>query len=147
MDSLSAHVPWLWLAAGILLCAAEAMAPGMFLLWIGVAAIATGLVLAAFTLSLPWTLLLFGSLTIVSLLLGRKFYGSRDSEGDRPFLNRRADALVGRTFILADAIQRGEGHITVNDSPWRVRGPDMPAGTKIKVMGIEDAMILLVEQA
>jgi hypothetical protein len=147
MDNLGIHVSWLWLVAGILLCAAEAVAPGMFLLWIGIAALATGLVLAIFAFSLPWTLLMFGAFTIVSLLLGRKFYGSRDVEGDRPFLNRRADALVGRTFVLADAIRHGEGHLSINDSPWKVRGPDMPAGTKIKVMAVEDAMVLLVEQA
>ncbi|MDF2114197.1 NfeD family protein [Roseiarcaceae bacterium H3SJ34-1] len=147
MDNLGIHVSWLWLVAGVLLCAAEAVVPGMFLLWIGIAALATGLVLAVFAFSLPWTLVLFGILTIVSLLLGRKFYGSRDVEGDRPFLNRRADALVGRTFILTEAIRQGEGRINVDDSPWRVRGPDMPAGTKIKVTAVEDAMVLLVEQA
>jgi len=147
MDNLGIHVSWLWLVAGILLCAAEAVAPGMFLLWIGIAALVTGLVLAVVSLSLPWTLVLFGVLTIVSLLLGRKFYGSRDTEGDRPFLNRRADSLVGQTFILTDAIRQGEGRINVNDSPWRVRGPDMPAGTKIRVTAVQDAVVLLVEQA
>jgi membrane protein implicated in regulation of membrane protease activity len=147
MDNFGIHVSWLWLVAGILLCAAEAVAPGMFLLWIGIAALVTGLVLAVFAFSLPWTLLMFGMFAIVSLLLGRKFYGSRDVEGDRPFLNRRADAMVGRTFILAEAIRQGEGRISINDSPWKVRGPDMPAGTKIKVTAVEDAMILLVEQA
>jgi hypothetical protein len=147
MDNLGIHVSWLWLVAGILLCAAEAVAPGMFLLWIGIAALVTGLVLAVVALSLPWTLVLFGVLTIGSLLLGRRFYGSRDVEGDRPFLNRRADALVGQTFILTDAIRQGEGRISVNDSPWRVRGPDMPAGTKIRVTAVQDAVVLLVEQA
>ncbi|HEV2573526.1 NfeD family protein [Methylocella sp. CPCC 101449] len=147
MDFLGLHVAWWWLVGGILLCAAEAIAPGMFLLWIGLAAIATGLVLSVISLSLPWALLLFGVLAIVSLLLGRKFYGSRDSAGDQPFLNRRADALVGRSFILSEAIRQGEGRIRVNDSQWVVRGPDLPAGTKIKVVGVEDAMVLQVEQA
>lgn len=147
MDFLGLHVSWWWLVAGVLLCAAEAVAPGMFLLWIGLAAIATGLVLSVVSLSLPWALLLFGVLAIVSLLLGRKFYGSRDSAGDQPFLNRRAEGLVGRSFILSDPIRQGEGRIRVNDAQWVVRGPDMPAGTKIKVIGVEDAMVLLVEQA
>lgn len=147
MDFLGLHASWWWLVAGVLLCAAEAMAPGMFLLWIGLAAIATGLILSVVGLALPWALLLFGIFAIVSLLLGRKFYGSRDSGGDQPFLNRRADALVGRSFILSDAIRQGEGRIRVNDAPWTVRGPDMPAGTKITVVGVEDATVLRVEQA
>jgi membrane protein implicated in regulation of membrane protease activity len=139
--------PWLWLTAGILLCAAETLAPGMFLLWIGLAAFATGLTAFAVTLGFEWTLIVFGLYAVLSLLVGRRFYGSRASEGDRPFLNRRADVLVGQMFFLERAIQAGEGRIKVNDSVWRVRGPDLPAGAKVLVTGVEEGVLLRVEPA
>ncbi|MBX9759995.1 MAG: NfeD family protein [Beijerinckiaceae bacterium] len=123
------------------------MAPGMFLLWLGVAALATGLLLIAFDLSFAWQLLSFGALAVAAVLIGRRFYGSSERESDQPFLNRRADALVGRTFVLAQPVKAGEGRLTVNDTQWRLRGPDMPAGSKVRVVRVEESTFLVVEQA
>jgi len=132
-----AEAHWLWIAAGLLLCAGEMIAPGVFLLFLGLAAIALGFV---------WALLMFAVLSGVAVLLGSRFYGSRENASDQPFLNRRADALVGHDYPLAEAIKAGEGAIRVNDTKWRVRGPDMPAGTRVRVTGVEDATMLRVEQ-
>ncbi|MDP2357874.1 MAG: NfeD family protein [Beijerinckiaceae bacterium] len=138
---------WYWLIGGILLCAAEALAPGMFLLWLGVAAIATGLLMSAINLSFAWSMIWFGLLAIVAVVIGRKFYGASERESDQPFLNRRADAMVGRTYVLAHPIKAGEGRLIVNDTQWGLRGPDLPAGTKVLVTGVQDSTFLLVEQA
>lgn len=138
---------WLWLIGGMMLIAAEAFAPGAFLLWIGIAAIATGLLTAAIDLSLTLSLLFFAFSAVVSVLVGRRVYGTSAAANDEPFLNRRADALVGREFTLAQPIKGGEGVISVNDTQWRLRGPDMPAGVRIRVVAIEEATFLRVEQA
>ncbi len=138
---------WLWLVVGVLLIAAEALAPGLFLLWLGVAAIATGLLTGVVSLSFPWALLAFGAFAAAAVLSGRYFYGSGAAETDQPFLNRRADALVGRTFTLAQPIKGGEGRLSVNDTQWRLRGPDMPAGAQVRVVAVEEAAFLRVEQA
>ncbi len=145
-ESMVAQSSWLWVAAGVLLCAGEMLAPGVFLLFIGIAAIATGLLLAIFPMSFVWALLVFAALAVVAVYLGQRFYGSRQTASDQPFLNRRADALVGKTFALTEAIRGGEGAIRVNDTKWRVRGPDMPQGTRVRVLGVEDATVLTVEQ-
>ena len=147
MTSLSLGNPWAWLIAGLLLGAAEMLVPGVFLLFIGLAAIATGLVLFVAPLGMAWTLMLFGAVAIVCVLIGRKFYGTRDAVSDKPFLNRRADALIGNTYILDEAMKNGEGRVRVHDSVWRVTGPDMPAGTKVKVTGVENGVLLKVEMA
>ena len=139
--------PWLWLAAGVLLCAGEMFAPGMFLLWIGIAALATGLLTFAVGLSFAWTLIFFGVCAVISLVIGRRVYGSSDTVGDRPFLNRRAEALLGQQFTLDHAIEDGQGRIRVNDSIWRVRGPDLPSGARVTVVSIEDGVLLMVEPA
>ena len=129
---------WYWLIGGVLMCAMEAFAPGMFLLWVGVAAVATGLLMIVINLNLAW------SLTVVAVIFGRKFYGANERESDQPFLNRRADAMVGRTYVLAHPIKAGEGLLVVNDTQWRLRGPDLPVGTKVVVTGIQDTTFLLV---
>src|SRR6185312_6454528 len=92
--------PWIWLAGGILLCAAETFAPGLFFIWLGLAAIATGMVTFLVALNFEWTVLLFCALAVLSVLIGRRFYGAVAKSGAVPFLNRRAESLVGRTFVL-----------------------------------------------
>jgi membrane protein implicated in regulation of membrane protease activity len=140
-------IHWIWLTGGVVLCALEALAPGMFLLWLGVAALATGLVLSLVPLDFAWSLLVFCGFAVISVIIGRKFYGSRDQESDKPFLNRPADALIGQTYVLDQPIVNGEGRVKVRDSLWRVAGPDLPAGARVKVTGVEDASLLRVEAA
>ena len=147
-DNLGGQSHWIWVAVGVVLCAAETLTPGLFLIWIGLAMIATGILVAIVPMSFPFALIVFALAAIVMMLLGRRFYGSRDDmSGDQPFLNRRAEAMVGRMFTLANPIKSGEGEIVVNDTRWKVRGPDMPAGTRIRVTGVEEATFLMVEQA
>jgi membrane protein implicated in regulation of membrane protease activity len=139
--------PWFWLVAGILTCAAEALAPGVFLLWIGLAAIATGLTSFVASLSLSWGLVVFGVYAVIGVIIGRKVYGAREIVSDRPNLNRRAEALIGQAFGLEDAIADGEGRVRVGDTVWRVRGPDLPRGARVKVVSVEGGVTLRVEAA
>jgi membrane protein implicated in regulation of membrane protease activity len=138
---------WMWLSAGLLLCALEALAPGVFLLWIGLAALATGLLVMVVPLAFAWTLMSFGGFVVVLVLVGRAVYGSRNTNSDRPFLNRRAESLIGQEFVLHEPISEGAGHIRVADSIWRVAGPDLPAGSRVKVTGVEKGVLLRVEPA
>ncbi|MDB5649073.1 MAG: hypothetical protein JWL62_593 [Hyphomicrobiales bacterium] len=141
-----AQNPWTWLIVGVLLCAAEALAPGVFMLWIGLAAIANGLLLMLAPLDFGWLLLSFGAFTLLFLLIGRRIYGSRAStSGGSPFLNRRADALVGREARLQQATVDGFGLVSIDDTVWRVAGPDLPAGSRVKIIGLtRDGMVLEV---
>ncbi|MGE3247321.1 MAG: NfeD family protein [Beijerinckiaceae bacterium] len=145
-QSFISQAHWVWIAIGILLCAAEMVVAGVFLIWIGLAAIATGLLLAFVPMSATFSLVVFAVLAVGSVLAGWKIYGSREDSSDAPFLNRRADAMIGKTYILAEPVRNGEGRLAINDTSWRLRGPDMPAGTRIRVTGVEDAVVLLVEQ-
>ena len=145
-QSLSGQAHWVWIGVGILLCAMEMVAAGVFLLWFGLAAIATGILLTIIPMSAVWSLVVFAILSVGSVIAGWKFYGARTSDDEQPFLNRRAEAMIGKNYILAQPITGGVGSITINDTSWRVNGLDMPAGTRIKVIGVVDAMVLQVVQ-
>ena len=138
--------PWAWIIIGLLLLALELTAPGQIFLWLGLSAIVVGLI--GFAADLPWQadLIIFGVLSLVSVIAYRKYASGRTEASDRPFLNRRTSGLVGREFALHQAIDHGEGKIRVNDTLWRVRGPDLPQGTRVKVVGVDGAL-LLVEAA
>jgi len=126
-----------WILAGLILIL-ELTAPAFFFLWLGIAAASVGLILLVFpSITLETQLVLFGITSIVSLFAWRKYRESRPLTSDQPNLNRRGHQYIGRVFSLVEPIINGVGKVTVDDSTWRVKGPDMPAGTSIRVTGIE----------
>jgi membrane protein implicated in regulation of membrane protease activity len=138
---------WAWIILGVVLIGVELLAPGIFFLWLGLAALATGLTDAVFGLSWQSSTLLFAALSVAAVLVGRAISPpSVHREEASGLLNRRGAALVGRVFILEGPIAAGEGRIRVDDSSWRVRGPDLPTGASVRVIGLDGAT-LLVESA
>jgi len=92
-----------------------------------------------------WQAIIFGGLSIVSVLIYRKFFRPLEPIGDQPLLNRKVDQMIGRTFVLHEPIVHGYGKIKVNDALWKVTGPELPVGTKVQVMGA-DGPTLKVQQ-
>ncbi|MGO4871791.1 MAG: NfeD family protein [Roseiarcus sp.] len=135
-----------WLVAGLVLCAAETLAPGAFLIWIGAAAVVVGLIEFFVALALTPQLLLFAALVVAFVFIGRDVYGSLDA-GTPQLPLSRAHALIGKEFFLDEAIVHGFGRIRVGDSVWRVAGEDMPAGAKVRVVAVEDGAKVRVEKA
>ena len=135
-----------WILAGLLLII-ELTAPAFFFLWLGIAAAAVGLILLVFpSIPIETQLVLFGIASIVAILAWRKYRESRPLKTDQPNLNRRGQQYVGRVFSLTGPITNGVGKVTVDDSTWKVKGPDLPAGTHIKVTGV-DGVVFRVESA
>ncbi len=134
---------FVWLVAGLALCAAETMMPGAFLIWIGAAALILGAVEFFWPMELTAQLLLFAALVVALVMLGRRVYGSMDRRSPAQPISR-AEALVGGEFFLDRAIEHGFGAIRVDDSVWRVTGEDMAAGAKVRVTGVEEGSLLRV---
>jgi membrane protein implicated in regulation of membrane protease activity len=137
---------WVWLIAGLALCAAETIIPGAFLIWIGAAGLVLGFVDYLYPLSFEAQALIFAALAAVLALAGKRFYGSVAAQGPPPALSR-AEALVGHEYFLDSAIERGFGRMRVGDSVWRVSGPDLPAGAKVRVVSAGGGADLHVEKA
>jgi membrane protein implicated in regulation of membrane protease activity len=131
---------WNWLIAGLVLMALELVAPGVFLLWLGLAALLVGII----TLFADWVwqvqVIAFAAFSLAAVPLWRRL-ASQSAAGDSTFLNRRSDALVGRVFTLDKPIMDGSGTVRIDDTVWRVRGPDCPAGSKVKVVGADGASL------
>jgi inner membrane protein len=145
MAAFEAH--WLWLAGGILLLGLEVAVPGVFLFWIGLAGVATGMVLWLAPMGFTAQLLLFAVLGVGAIVIGRRVQGrQKDEVTDAPFLNERGKGLIGKVFPLETAIVDGAGSVKIADSVWRVTGQDRPAGARVKVTAI-DGGTLVVEPA
>ncbi len=129
---------WNWLIFGFILMALELIAPGVFLFWLGLAALLVGLV--SFALHPFWQtqLLMFAVFAAVAVPVWRGLANSNVSASN-PYLNKRADALVGRVFTLEKPIIDGAGTVRIDDTIWRVAGPDAPAGSRVRIVRADGA--------
>lgn len=145
LDFVEGLGAWAWWIGGAILLALELLAPGNVLMWFGIAAILTGAVALFVDLAWQIDLILFGVLSLVLVILGRRYF-ARVSRGPETFLNRRLDGMVGQSYVLTAPIVGGVGHVRVNDANWQVHGPDLPSGTRVKVVGHDGAMLTVAPE-
>ena len=133
---------WDWFIAGLVLVILEIFAPGAVFLWLGIAAGVVGAVVF-FAPYLDWKFqfTLFAVLSVVSIVVSRRYLKRRPLETDHPNLNRRGAQYVGRDLILDAALSGGRGRLRVDDTTWRVEGPDLPAGAKVRVTAVNGATL------
>jgi membrane protein implicated in regulation of membrane protease activity len=135
----------LWACAAAGLVAAEVIAPGVFMLWLGVAAGAVLAIVLIFPgIPLLWQALAFVAFSLALIPAYRHFLGSKDHPSDQPLLNKKGAQMVGQVVPLESEILSGRGRVKIGDAFWVVSGPDLPAGTRVRITGV-DSMILTVE--
>jgi len=130
---------WLWFVVAAIFFLLELMAPGVFMLWLGLAAILVGIISLVAVLSWQLQLIVFAVLSIACIPAYRSFARKVERPVDRPFLNRRAEGYVGRVFTLEKPIVDGVGTIRIEDTVWRVNGPSLPAGSRVKIARADGA--------
>lgn len=138
---------WHWMALGVALAALEMLVPGAFFLWLGIAAILTGVVQLIFPgMSIEAQAINFAVFAVVSTVVWLILWRRRPIDTDKPNLNARGMRLIGLQLTLEDPIVNGQGTAKVGDSVWRIRGPDFVRGTRVKVVDVEGT-VLVVDKA
>ena len=144
LDQFATHESLIWLSLAVLLGGAELVVPGVFLIFL---AIAAGIVAAA-TFVLPELPLaaqlgVFGMWSVVTVLIGRRWYQDYPVETSDPLLNDRARRLIGETVVVADAIVLGRGRVRVGDGEWPAQGPDAPTGTRMRIVSVTSGIVVV----
>ncbi len=136
---------WMWFIAAVLFLVFEIAAPGIFFIWISLAAALNGLIVLAMPGLAPATQgLVFAALAIVSTLLGRRYFGRHDDEGAPAVpLNAGGAQHVGRVVVVSRDIRMGEGRVHLADTEWLARGPDAPAGSVVRIVGADGAVLIV----
>jgi len=134
---------WLWAIGGVLLLIAEVIAPGFFLVFIGAAAIATGLFTVLFSLGLSAQIGLFAIYSILFVLVFKRWYGQPEGPAADPLLNDRAARLIGRSVTVTEAVDEHGGRVRVGDSDWSARGGPAAAGDKVRVTSVEGNCLIV----
>ncbi|HEX2803087.1 MAG TPA: NfeD family protein [Sphingomicrobium sp.] len=134
---------WLWMIGGVLLLIAEIIAPGVFLVWIGIAAIVTGLFAVLFGIGLAGQLGLFALYAVLAVMGGRRFYAVRGVDAADPLLNDRAAQLVGRRVLVVSPVDEDSGRVRVGDSEWSARGGPAQPGERVRITGVEGNCLIV----
>ena len=134
---------WLWAIGGLLLLIAEVIAPGFFLMFVGAAAIATGLFTILFDLSLGPQLMLFVLYSALAVMIGKRYYAEPDTPEQQLGLNEPAKRLVGRSATAVDPIDEHGGRVRLGDSEWSARGGPAAAGDRVEIVGVDGNCLLV----
>ncbi|MGL4439333.1 MAG: NfeD family protein [Bosea sp. (in: a-proteobacteria)] len=146
LSAIAALGAWIWIIAGLLMMGIELLAPGLFFIWLGLAALATGLTVAVFDLGWAPAAMLFTAFAVASVFGGRALMRANGSEPEAAAnLNALSRNLIGQTIRLDDAIQNGKGRIRIGDTVWQAFGEDAAAGDKVRIVRL-DGSSLVVER-
>jgi membrane protein implicated in regulation of membrane protease activity len=75
-------------------------------------------------------------------------YRSRQRELARPTAEHRSGMrYIGEAVTLEKPIQNGVGRIRLGNRDWDVRGPNLPTGTRVRVTGVSDSILLVDRSA
>lgn len=142
INDLLAHPHVFWLVLGGILLAAEMLGTSGYLLWSGIAAVATGLLVWVFPLSWEIQGVGFAVLTLVAVFLWWRWLNSRKQSPQSEVLNQRGQQLVGRRLRLDAALVNGRGNIRIGDSSWPVTADsDLPANSEVVVVAVEGILL------
>jgi membrane protein implicated in regulation of membrane protease activity len=135
---------WHWWIAAALLGIIEALVPGAVAIWFAAAAAAVGALLLVIPINWQLQLVLFGALSLSALAAWRYWKREHPETSALPMLNQRSAQYIGEVCVLSEPIVQGSGKARVGDGFWKVRGPDLPAGTPVRVKAVE-GVVLIVE--
>lgn len=146
MHFLESLAYWHWVIAAFLCFGLELLVPGtFFFLSLGLGGIATAIVAALWS-GMNWSLqgVVFAIFALATLFFTRKVLQAKEKKPSQDDLNQRDAGLIGQEFYLAEPIVKGRGRVKIGDGTWSVEGPELPIGTKIRVLKTKGA-ILVVE--
>ncbi len=135
---------WHWWIAAAVLAALETFMPGAVAIWFAVSAAVVGALVLV--IPVPWQLqlVLFGALGIAAIVAFRSYVKRNPEDSAQPGLNQRGAQYIGREFTLVEPIQQGFGKVRVGDTVWKVAGPALPNGARVRVTGVDGAVLTVV---
>jgi membrane protein implicated in regulation of membrane protease activity len=127
----------IWLIFGVLLLITEMIAPGAYLMFLGGAAILTGLLSFALPIPIILQFLIFAAASVASVYVAKRWFDVYPILSSAPLLNARVAQMIGQTVEVVEPINGGSGRVKVGDSVWSANGPDAEIGTRMKIIGAE----------
>jgi inner membrane protein len=135
---------WHWLVLAFVLAALETLLPGAVAIWFAASAAVIGLLLIVIPVPWQWQFIGFAVLGIVAMVWYLKYREKNPEKDEQPNLNQRGVQLIGSEVVLVDAIEQGSGKARIGDSFWKVSGPDLPVGARVRITGVNGTILTVV---
>ena len=134
---------WIWLIVGLALALLEMVVPGVYLIWLAMAALAIAVLAFVSAPPLALQVIAWVSLSLIFAFSARRWLRERPIVSSDPLLNNRLGRMVGETALVTQAIESGSGRVKVGDSEWIARGPDTAAGSRVRITGNRGSDLLV----
>ena len=135
---------WHWIVFAVVLAALETLLPGAVAIWFAAAAAVIGLLLIVIPIPWQWQWIAFAVLGIVTMLWYLKYREKHPENVEQPNLNQRGQQYVGAELVLSEPIEQGSGKAKLGDGYWKVSGPELPAGARVRVTGVNGTILTVV---
>ncbi|UUL83505.1 NfeD family protein [Sphingomonas qomolangmaensis] len=133
-----------WIAAGALLAGVELLVPGVFLVFVAIAAAITGAFVLLFPdLPLAGQLASLAAWSAVTIAIGRRWYRDYSPDSADPLLNDVGARMLGATVTVVSSGADGSGRVRVADGEWPSRGPVLPVGAIARVVGVQNTTLII----
>lgn len=142
---------WHWFALATIFIIIEIFVPGIAFLWLGIAAIATGLCFLIFPqLAFEFQVVIFAVTAVITTVTARMVIARTAKPSDRPNLNQRGLSYVGSVYSLVDDTRNGHGKVHIGDTEWLVElapgSADLNAGSPVKVVDVTGATLVVAAE-
>jgi inner membrane protein len=84
--------------------------------------------------------------TVFALYFWRQFQRYKAEKNSPLAAQNLGMRFIGQALVLEQSIEENSGQIWLGNRSWKVRGPNLPAGSRVRVTGV-DGTILLVDKA
>jgi len=85
------------------------------------------------------------AVTVLGLYFWREYSIQQRDLESASAPHRVGERYIGSVLTLTDGIREGEGRMKLGTRRWRLRGPDAPAGSRVRVTGV-DGSVLIVDR-
>lgn len=143
IQTISHVVSWHWWILGVILLIIEVTAPGMFFIWLALAAFVTGLLVFIFPIPFILQIMIFAILSLFAAWISKRLLDNMPVHPDAEQLNSGAQRLLGRTVKVTSEIYNGQGRVRVGDSDWRALGPDAPEGSDVIIVDTDGNTLIV----
>lgn len=145
LGSLDPH--WIWLSIGLALAALEIVVPGVYLIWLALAAMITGVLTFVLDLGIVVQVTNFIFLSLIMAFSAKRWLRNRPIESADPLMNDRQGRMIGQTAMVTQALEGGSGRVRYGDGEWSARGPDLAEGVRVRIIGADGTKLIVEPMA
>lgn len=134
---------WQWFAFALVLIILESLGAGGLLVALSLAAASVGLIILFFNVVWQLQWILFSVFSVACTFFWWRIWQKDYLNTPLSMLNQPIQGLMNREVTLEEPIVNGRGRILINGVYWTVSGKDLPKGSKVKIVSVDNDILVV----